>query len=69
MAPKGYVSLVNHALAESEVGVWEVGQRLQQNLRGHLSLEVRRVELVPAKISQSTAIFFCGLEWKLVFVP
>lgn len=32
MAPKGYVSLVNHALAESEVGVWQVGQRLQQNL-------------------------------------
>lgn len=31
-APKEYVSLVDHALAESEVGVWQVGQSLQQNL-------------------------------------
>ncbi len=48
-APKGYVGLVDHALAESEVGVWQVGQSLQQNLGGHLSLEVGWVELVPAE--------------------
>lgn len=46
-APKGYVSLVDHALAQSEVGVRQVGQSLQQNLWRHLSLEVGRVELVP----------------------
>lgn len=49
-AAKGYMSLVNHALAQSEIGVRQVGQRLQQDLRGHSSLEVRRVELVPAEI-------------------
>lgn len=47
-APKGYVCLVNHALAESEVGVRQVGQSLQENLGGHLSLEVGWVKLVPA---------------------
>lgn len=31
-APKGYMSLVNHALAESEVSVRQVGETLQQNL-------------------------------------
>lgn len=49
-AAKGYMSLVNHALAQSEIGVRQVGQRLQHDLRGHSRLEVRRVELVPAEI-------------------
>lgn len=40
--------LVDHALAESEVCVRQVGERLEQNLRGHRSLEVSWVELVPA---------------------
>lgn len=48
-APKGYVCLVNHALAESEVGVRQIGQSLQQDLRGHSSLEVGWVELVTAR--------------------
>lgn len=45
-APKGYVCLVDHALAESEVCVWQVGQSLQQNLGSHCSLEVSWIELV-----------------------
>lgn len=47
-ATKGYVCLVDHALAQSEVCVRQVGESLQQNLRGHVSLEVSWVELVPA---------------------
>lgn len=31
-APKGYVSLVDHALAEGEVSVRQVGKSLQQDL-------------------------------------
>ena len=41
--------LVDHALAQSEVGVWQVGQRLQQNLGRHRHLEVGGVKLVPAQ--------------------
>lgn len=48
-AAKGYMSLVNHALAKSEISVRQVGQRLKQDLRGHSSLEVGWVELVPAE--------------------
>lgn len=44
------MSLVNHALAKREISVRQVGQRLQQDLRGHSSLEVGWVELVPADI-------------------
>lgn len=44
------MSLVNHALAKSEISVRQIGQRLQQDLRGHSSLEVGWVELVPADI-------------------
>lgn len=49
IAPKGYMCLVDHALAEGEVGVRQVGQRLQQDLWRHVGLEVRWVELVPAQ--------------------
>lgn len=50
VAPKGYVSLVDHALAEGKVSVWQVGQSLQQDLWSHLRLEVGWVELVPGDI-------------------
>lgn len=49
-AAKGYVSLVDHALAKREIGVRQVGQSLQQDLGGHSSLEVCWVELVPPEI-------------------
>lgn len=52
-APEGYVCLLDHALAQREVGVGQVGQSLQQDLRGHVGLEVRRVKLVPAHMSPS----------------
>lgn len=47
---KGYMSLVDHALAEGEISVRQVGQSLQQDLGGHSSLEVCWVELVPPEI-------------------
>lgn len=63
-APKGYVCLVDHTLAQSEVGVWQVGQGLQQDLWGHLSLEVRWVELVPTEEHIYLHHGFSGLRWK-----
>lgn len=47
---KGYMSLVDHALAKGEISVRQVGQSLQQDLGGHSSLEVCWVELVPPEI-------------------
>lgn len=44
------MSLVNHALAKSEIRVRQVGERFQKDLGGHSRLEVGRVELVPADI-------------------
>lgn len=42
-----YVGLVDHALAEGEVGVGQVGERLQQDLGRDGGLEEGGVELVP----------------------
>lgn len=47
---KGYMSLVDHALAKGEISVRQVGQSLEQDLGGHSSLEVCWVELVPPEI-------------------
>ena len=41
------MGLVDHALAKREVGVGEVGEGLQQDLRRHRGLEEGRVELIP----------------------
>lgn len=51
LRPEGYVGLVDHALAEREVGVRQIGQSLEQNLCRDGGLEVRRVELVPENTS------------------
>lgn len=66
-APKGYVCLVDHALAQSEVGVWQVGQSLQQNLGGHVSLEVGGIKLVPAEENTksdltASTLHFCSFH-------
>ena len=42
------MGLFDHALAQGEVCVGQVGQGLQQNLGRHIGLEVGWVELVPA---------------------
>lgn len=47
---KGYMSLVDHALAKGEISVRQVGQSLQEDLGGHGRLEVCWVELVPPEI-------------------
>ena len=47
MKREGYVGLVDHALAQREVGVGQVGEGLQQDLGGDRGLEEGRVELVP----------------------
>lgn len=44
---EGYVCLVDHALAQREVGVGQVGKGLQQDLGGDRGLKEGRVELVP----------------------
>lgn len=49
----GYVCLVDHALAEGEVGVGEVGESLEQDLRRHPRLEEGGVELVPAQTGEA----------------
>lgn len=43
------MSLVNHAFAECEVRVGQVGQSFQQNLSGHRSLEKGRVKLISGR--------------------
>ena len=49
MKREGCVGLVDHALAQREVGVGQVGEGLQQDLGGDRGLEEGRVELVPEK--------------------
>ena len=45
----GYVGLVDHALAQGEVSVRQVGEGLQQDLGGDCGLKEGWVELVPEK--------------------
>lgn len=54
LAPEleGYVCLVDHTLAQREVGVGQVGEGLQQDLRSDGGLEEGWVELVPEKGSK-----------------
>ena len=53
-APKRYVGLVDHTLAQGEVCVGQVGQGLQQDLGRHVGLEVCWVELVPVTCFQAS---------------
>lgn len=48
--------LVDHALAQREVGVGQVGEGLQQDLGGDSGLEESWVELVPRKRNKDTVV-------------
>lgn len=56
--------LVDHALAQREVGVGQVGEGLQQDLGGDSGLEESWVELVPRKRNKDTVVVCEGKEGK-----
>lgn len=62
---EGYMSLVDHALAECEVCVWKVRQSFEEDLCGDCRLEESWIELIAAREKKKSSelltneVFIC----------